>query len=82
LVRGRSIEVKISIKIKSLQHRGSGYGRFDIFEIIFSFIIPLKFGVLANHPLQGFDNFGEVGSEFPHKIDFLEKGLHNFLVMG
>jgi hypothetical protein len=82
LVGGESIKVKVSIKIGTSQHRDPGYGFFDIVQNIFLFIIPLKFGILSNHPLQGFDNFDEVGSEFPHNIDLPKKGLHSFVVMG
>jgi hypothetical protein len=82
LVGSESIKGKVSIKIRTSQHRSPRYGGFDIVERVFSLIIPLEIGILANHLLQGFDNFGEIGGEFPHKVDLSEKKrLHGFLFM-
>ena len=82
LVGGESIQVKVPIEIGTSQHRGLRDGGFDIVESDFPFIIPLEFKILVNHLFQWFDDFREFGSELPHKIDLLEKGLHRFLVMG
>jgi hypothetical protein len=80
LVGSKSVEEEIFVEIGTSQHCGLRDNGFDLVEIHFSFIIPLKFNILMNHLLYRFDSSTKLGVNFLTKLIFPKNDFIAFLL--